>query len=251
MRLRDKVALLAGVGTGMGRATALLFAQEGAAVAVAARQPERLEETASRIRSAGGQAKALAGDMSVEAEAHRVVQDTVQTFGHVDILYCGLGGNFDPTLAFSEMDESYWSQTLTNTVGSLFNLAHAVHPVMKAHGGGAIVNIAASFSVSQEGNPAYAAAKRGVIGLANSLAKELYPDNIRVNTISAGLFRAKLGDGAVTPASPSLSRTSSPQDIAYAALYLASDEAAWVTGQVLAVDGGVDVGTRPLWEFER
>ena len=250
MRLNNKVALLAGVGAGMGRATALLFAQEGAAVAVTARRRERLEETVSRIQSAGGHAVEMAGDVSVKADADRIVGDVVQRFGRLDILYCGAGGNFEPTRDFSEVDESFWSQTLSNTMGSAFNLAHAVHPVMKEQGGGAIVNIAASFSVSREGNPAYGAAKAGVIGLSISLAKEFYPDNIRVNTIAAGLFRGKLGDGSVTPGSPSLGRTGFPEDIAYAALYLASDEAAWVTGQVLAVDGGVDVGTRPLWEFE-
>ena len=117
--------------------------------------------------------------------------------------------------------------------------------------GGAIVTIAASFSVRQEANPAYGAAKGGVIGLSQNLARELYADNIRVNCIAAGLFRGRFGEGKVSPAAPTLSRTGHPQDIAYAALYLASDEAGWVTGQTLAVDGGVDAGTRPLWEYER
>ena len=251
MRLRSKVALLAAVGPGMGRATALLFAQEGASVAVTARRSQHLGETVSRIRSAGGDVAELAGDVSVKAEADRIVQEVVKRFGRLDILYCGAGGNFEPTRSFSEVDEPYWRQTVTNTMDSLYTLAQAVHPVMKSQGGGAVVSITASFSVRQEGNPAYGAAKGGVIGLSNSLAREFYPDNIRVNAIAAGLFRGKLEDGAVRPAPSSLARSGYPQDIAYAALYLASDEAAWVTGQVLAVDGGVDVGTRPIWQYER
>ena len=251
MRLKDKVALLTAVGTGMGRATAILFAQEGAKVVVTARRREHLEQTASLIRSNGGQALEMPADVSVKSEVDRIVNEVLDQFGKVDILYCGAGGNFEPTRVFSDIGESYWLQTQINTMNSSYNLARAVHPVMRRQGGGAIVYIVASHSVRQEGNPAYGAAKGGVIGLSSNLAREFYPDNIRVNSIAAGLFRGKLKPGKVTAATPTLSRTGYPQDIAYAALYLASDEAAWVTGQALAVDGGVDVGTRPLWEFER
>ena len=251
MRLKDKVALLTAVGTGMGRATAILFAQEGAKVVVTARRREHLEQTASHIRSNGGQALEMPADVSVKSDVDRIVNEVLDQFGKVDILYCGAGGNFEPTRGFADIGESYWLQTLSNTMNSSYNLARAVHPVMRRQGGGAIVYIAASHSVRHEGNPAYGAAKGGVIGLSSNLAREFYPDNIRVNSIAAGLFRGKLESGKVTAATPTLSRTGYPQDIAYAALYLASDEAAWVTGQVLAVDGGVDVGTRPLWEFER
>ena len=251
MRLDGKVALLAGVGTGMGRATALLFAQEGARVAVTARREEPLAETAERATSAGGVATAFPGDVSMKSEAEQIVADVLSRYGRLDIVYCGAGGNFEPARGLAEVDESYWLETIGNTMNSIYNLAHAAQPVMREQGGGAIVAIAASFSVRQAGNPAYGAAKGGVIGLCQSLARELYPDNIRVNTIAAGLFRGALADGSITPVPNSLTRTGHPQDIAYAALYLASEEAAWVTGQVLAVDGGVDVGTRPLWEFER
>ena len=126
---------------------------------------------------------------------------------------------------------------------------------MKSQGGGSIVSVAASFNVRQAGNASYGAAKGGVIGLATSLAGEFYKDNIRVNILLPGLFRGSLGKSVIKPADNTLARTGFPEDIAYAALYLASDESAWVTGQTLAVDGGIDggidVGTRPLWEFER
>ena len=251
MRLDGKVALLTGIGSGMGRATALLFAQEGAKLALAARRSEHLEETASRIRATGGEVTVAPADVSVKSEADRLVQSVVAEHGRLDILYAGAGGNFEPARDFSDVDEEYWLQTLNNTITSLYNLSQAVRPVMREGGGGAIVGIAASFSVRQEGNPAYGAAKSGLIGLCQSLASELHPDNIRVNAIAAGLFRAALADGPVRPADATLARTGNPSDIAHAALYLASDEAGWVTGQVLAVDGGVDMGARPLWQFER
>ena len=251
MRLENKIALMCGVGPGMGRASALLFAQEGAKVVVNARRTEHINETVSRIQDQGGDAIALPADLSMKSEADAVVEEAVRRYGRIDVLYCGAGGFFEPTRDFSDIDESYWQEAIGNPLNSLYNLAHAARPAMASQGGGAIVAITASFSVRQEGNPAYGAAKGGIIGLSQSLAREFYADNIRVNAIGAGLFRAKLANGPVTPAQPTLSRTGHPEDIAHAALYLASDESGWVTGQVLNVDGGVDTGTRPLWEFER
>ena len=251
MRLENKIALMCGVGPGMGRASALLFAQEGAKVVVNARRTEHINETVSRIQDQGGDAIALPADLSMKSEADAVVEEAVRRYGRIDVLYCGAGGFFEPTRDFSDIDESYWQEAIGNPLNSLYNLAHAARPAMASQDGGAIVAITASFSVRQEGNPAYGAAKGGIIGLSQSLAREFYADNIRVNAIGAGLFRAKLANGPVTPAQPTLSRTGHPEDIAHAALYLASDESGWVTGQVLNVDGGVDTGTRPLWEFER
>ena len=251
MRLRDKVALLAGVGTGMGRATALLFAQEGARVAVAARTKAPLQETVLHVVAAGGEAAQFVADVSAKLEAERLVRDVVERYGRLDIVYSAAGGFFAPGRDFSDLDEATWNQAVGNTLNSLYNLAQAARPIMSEQGGGSIVSVAASHSVRQEGNPAYGAAKGAVIGLAQNLAKELYADNIRVNTLASGLIRGSSGERGVAPAAPSLSRTGYPQDIAYAALFLASDEAAWITGQVLAVDGGVDMGARPLWEFEK
>lgn len=250
MRLRDKVALLSGVGLGMGRATALLFAREGASVVLSARRQEPLEETASLIGPSHGGTTVVPGDVSVKSEAERVVTRVVDEYGRLDILYCGAGGFFEPGRDFGDVDQAYWQGVLDNTANSLYNLAQAVSPVMRGQGGGSIVSVAASFSVRQAGNPAYGAAKGGVIGLGQSLAIKLYPDNVRVNTIAPGLFRDLTHRGKADIPPRSLARTGHHADIAYAALYLASDEAAWVTGQVLTVDGGVDAGTRPLWEYE-
>ena len=137
----------------------LLFAQEGARVAVTARREEPLAETAERATSAGGVATAFPGDVSMKSEAEQIVADVLSRYGRLDIVYCGAGGNFEPARGFAEVDESYWLETIGNTMNSIYNLAHAAQPVMREQGGGAIVAIAASFSVRQAGNPAYGAAK--------------------------------------------------------------------------------------------
>lgn len=251
MRLENKIALLTGIGQNMGRATSLLFAQEGAKVALTARGRERLEETSDQIRSAGGTSLVLPADVSVQSEAEAVVKEVIDQYGRIDIVYSAAGGNFDPQRSIDDVDEEFWNTTVSNTMNSLYNLAQAVRPVMKKQGQGSIVTVAASFNVRQAGNLAYGAAKSGIVGLSQNLAREFYPDNIRVNTIAAGLFRGQLDSAAISPAAGMLGRTGYPQDIAYAALFFACDESAWITGQTLSVDGGVDAGTRGLWDHER
>ncbi|MQG02093.1 MAG: SDR family oxidoreductase [SAR202 cluster bacterium] len=251
MRLENKVALLTGIGQGMGRATARLFAQEGAKVALSARGRGRLEETASQITAADGISIVVPGDLSKKSEAEAIVHQVINKYGRIDIVYSAAGGNFDPTRKLNDVDEDFFNSTLNNTVNSLYNLAQLVRPIMKDQGGGSIVSVAASFSVRQEGNSAYGAAKSGIIGLSQNLAREFHSDNIRVNCIEAGLFRGGLKEGAIAPADTTLLRIGYPQDIAYTALFLACDESSWITGQTLAVDGGVDAGTRSLWEYER
>ena len=251
MRLEKKVALLTGIGQGMGRATARLFAQEGARVALSARGRDRLEETANQITAADGISIVVPGDLSKKSDAEAIVDQVINKYGRIDIVYSAAGGNFDPTRKLNDVDEDFFNSTLNNTVNSLYNLAQLVRPIMKDQGGGSIVSVAASFSVRQEGNSAYGAAKSGIIGLSQNLAREFHSDNIRVNSIEAGLFRGGLKEGAIAPADTTLLRIGYPQDIAYTALFLACDESSWITGQTLAVDGGVDAGTRSLWEYER
>lgn len=251
MRLDGKVALLTGIGQGMGRATAKLFAQEGAKTALTARGEERLKETADQIKNLGGTALIVPGDLSDKAKVEKIVNEVVAEFGKIDILYSAAGGNFDPGRDLQEIDQSFWDSTVASTLNSLYNLAQVVRPVMKENGGGSIITVAASFNVRQAGNASYGAAKSGVIGMSQNLAAELSKDNIRVNTVAAGLFRGTFGEGKIVTGEANLARTGYPQDIAYASLFFASDESAWITGQTLAVDGGVDVGTRGLWDHER
>ena len=246
MRLEGKIALMSGVGPRMGRATAYLFAQEGAKSVIVARREDHLQETVSTIRGANGDAFGAIGDVAKKEDAKRVVQETLDHFGHLDILYSGGGGFYEPGRDFSDVDDAFWKQAIDNNLNGLFNLTKAVTPIMKSQGGGTILVISASFSVRQNGNSAYATAKAGLIGFAQSLSKELYADNIRINVVSPGLIRGSEPQTPVIPGPNLLNRVGLVQDIAYAATYLVSDEANWVNGQVLAVDGGVDVNARSL-----
>ena len=250
MRLDNKIALMTGIGQGMGRATAKLFAQEGATVVLTARTAERLQETAKQIENLGGTSIVVPADVSLRGETKSVIDKIIEEFGRLDIIYSAAGGNFDPSRKLQDVDEEFFSQTISNTVNSLYNLVHEARPVMKNQGGGSIVAVAASFNVRQQGNCAYGAAKSAIVGLTKNLARELHPENIRVNSIAAGLFRGSISEGKVLPAESTLLRTGYPQDIAYSSLFLASDESSWITGQNIAVDGGVDVGARDLWEYE-
>lgn len=250
MRLNDKVAWIAGMGTGMGKATALLFAQEGAHVIISARTNTILEKTAIRIKNNGGKVTILPVDLTSKSDVSEIANKIVSSTGKLDIVYSGAGGFFEPTRVFEQISVKYWDTVVTNTLRSLYNISYVCHPIMKSQGGGSIVAIAASETVRQEGNPAYGAAKAGILGLVQNLSREFYTSNIRVNGISAGLFRAQINKGKIKPAKSIIARTGNPVDIAYAAMYLGSDESSWVTGQILTVDGGVDIGTRGLWEFE-
>ena len=251
MRLKNKIALLCGVGRGMGKAVAMLYAQEGATVVLNARTTTHLEKTASEIKTHGGTAHIMPGDISSKHKADQLVDEVTNKLGPVDTLYSAAGGNFDPGKKTPDINSEFWDQTIQNTLNSYFNVTQSIRPIMKENGGGSIVAIAASFNVRQAGNAAYSAAKTGIIGLSGNLAQEFHSDNIRVNTILAGLFRGRLPSNSVEPAEVTLHRIGYPQDIAYAALFLASDESGWITGQALAVDGGVDIGARQLWEHER
>ena len=258
MRLEGKTVLVSGAGPGMGRATALLCAQEGATVVLVARRTEHLEETLQIIRRLGTPAAeaavAITGDVADAADAERIVLAARDAGGgRVDVLYSGGGGFFDPSVTLSEVEPSFWREAIGNTMEGPSNLARAAQPVMKQQGGGSIIFITASESVQRGSNVAYGAAKAGVIGLARNLARELWQDNIRVNVVAPGLIRQRLGgdaDGINVP-EQALSRRGHVSDVAHAALYFASDESAWVTGQVLSVDGGVDAGGRGLWDLER
>ena len=258
MRLEEKTVLISGAGPGMGRATAVICAQEGATVLIVARRADHLDETLQIIRRLGtpaaDAARSIPGDVADAADAERIVLAARDAGGgHLDVLYSGGGGFFDPSVTLSEVEPNFWRQAIGNTMEGPSNLARAAQPVMKENGGGSIIFITASESVQRGSNVAYGAAKAGVIGLARNLARELWANNIRVNVVAPGLIRTRLGadaDGITVP-EQELQRRGHVSDVAHAALYFATDESAWVTGQVLAVDGGVDAGGRGLWDLER
>ena len=238
MRLKDKVALFAGAGSNMSRATALLFAQEGAKVVLAARTTETMDETAERIRANGGNVLTHQTDLMDAAQVDTLVDTAVAEFGSVDCLIHAAGGFFSTEHDITAMEPAYWDGALQNNLQTLFNPVRRLIPILEARGGGCLITISAGERVRQDANAAYAVAKAGMVAAAKNLAKELYDRNIRVHALCPGIIWDPLPDGEIAPAEAQLERLGNPIDVAYAALWLCSDEAAWVTGLELTIDGG-------------
>ncbi len=238
MRLKDKVALFAGAGSNMSRATALLFAQEGAKVVLAARTTETMEETAERIRANRGDVLTHQTDLMGAAQVDALVDAAVAEFGGIDCLIHAAGGFFSTEHDITTMEPAYWDGALQNNLQTLFNPVRRLVPILEARGGGCLITISAGERVRQDANSAYAVAKAGMVAAAKNLAKELYDKNIRVHALSPGIIWDPLPDGEIAPAATQLERLGNPIDVAYAALWLCSDEAAWVTGLELTIDGG-------------
>ncbi len=238
------MALIVGSGERMGRAVPILFAQEGAKVVLMARSEERIKDTVTRIKDGGGEAIYVQGDATTIEGAQTAVARAVENYGRLDILYNNAGGGYfrqgegESILA---MGEGFWQQIIDNNLRSAYQCSRAVIPEMTKNNRGVIINVSVDYTVRQRGPVAYGAAKEGLIGFTQNLARECHPQNIRVNCICPGLIRIPLRDGAIEPLRDPLGRQGSPEDIAYAALYLASDEAAWLTGVILPVDGGNEV----------
>ena len=245
MRLEGKVVIVAGAGDNMGRAIPVLFAQEGARLVLISRNEAALSETASLARGAGGQVETLVADVAAEETARRAVQLAQERFGGLDGLVNNAGGFFNPRGRLEELSPETWDQAIRNLLRGAYLFCREAAPAMARRGGGAIVNVAAAPMTRMAGGSAYAAGKEGLVGLTRQLARELWPANIRVNAISPGLIWMAWREPKVRP----LRRTSldgygSGPDVAYAALWLISDEASWVTGIDLVIDGGDAVGAR-------
>lgn len=238
MRLKDKVVLIGGAGSNMSRATALLFAQEGAKVALAARTTEKMEETAGRVRDSGGDVSMHQTDLSDPEQVDTLVDAVVSEYGGVDCFIHAAGGFFSTEHDITTMDPEYWDGALQNNLRTLFNPVRRLVPILENRGGGCIITISAGDRVRQDANAAYAAAKAGMVATAKNLAKELYDKNIRVHALCPGIIWDPLPDGDIVPVATQLERLGNPIDVAYGALWLCSDEAAWVTGLELTIDGG-------------
>ncbi len=249
MRLEGKVAIITGAAAGIGRASAVLFAQEGAQIAAVDLDGEGNKALASEIVRTGGRAVAIAGDVSQAGDVRRMVGQTREHFGKVDILFNNAG--IVPHGKIHETTEEEWDRTLAINVKSMYLLCHEVVPIFLEQGGGAILNTASATALrSVADRVAYSTSKGAVIALTRSMALDYVKNNIRVNCLCPGTIDTpSLGRRLSAFADPAearkqfiarqpMGRLGTAEEVAQAALYLVSDEAAFVTGTVLSVDGG-------------
>jgi 3-oxoacyl-[acyl-carrier protein] reductase len=249
MSLGTKTAAITGAGSGMGRATALLFAERGAEVAVIDIDGEAAEETVSLVEADGGSAIALTADSSEAADVEAFVERTVSAFGGIDVLHNNAGIPQEST-PVEDVTEATWDRIQAVNLKSTFLGVKYAVPEMRADGGGVILNTASTAGIRpRTGLSAYCAAKGGVITLTKQLAHELAEDEIRVNAIcpvatdTDMLPEFAAGDLSVESMRETipLGRLAEAADIAHAAAFLASDEASMITGTALEVDGGRDI----------
>jgi NAD(P)-dependent dehydrogenase (short-subunit alcohol dehydrogenase family) len=249
MRLENHVALITGGGSGIGRATALRFAAEGAAVALFDRHADAAERVAGEIAGTGGRAVAVAGDVTDLAALEAATAEAAGSLGLVSILVANaaISEGDDPL----EIDEATWDRTVDVVLKGVFLSAKAVLPGMLAAGRGAIVTVSSVNGQTGIGEEPYSAAKAGVINLTKNLATRYGGHGIRANCIAPGTVRTPIWQARLDRDPGAfdriarwypLGRVGEAEDIANAALFLASDEAAWVTGAVLNVDGGLMAG---------
>jgi NAD(P)-dependent dehydrogenase (short-subunit alcohol dehydrogenase family) len=244
VKLKGKVAFITGFGSGLGRAIAVLFAREGAAVAGTSPTEANGQETVALAEQVGGKARFWPGDAADSARMKTLIEATVGELGGIDIVVNSGGVRTNGSI--TEITEEEWDRTLDVNLKGAFIVSRLAIPEMKKRGGGVILHIAArSGMLGQSGRAAYVASKGGLVRLTEAMAMDHARDKIRVNCICPGPTRTPMVDTS-TPEKLAryktrvpLGRIGEPEDVAYAALYLASDEASMVTAAILPVDGGM------------
>ena len=246
MRLQGKVALVTGAAGGIGAATALRFAREGALVAVNDARPHGLEAVADDIRKAGAKALVVAGDVTKKADCERLVKAVIDAFGRLDILINNAGINRDAMAA--KMTEEQWDAVLDVNLKGTFLCAQAALPGMRERAWGRVVNTSSIGSLGNVGQANYAASKAGVIGLTKTLALEYAKYGVTVNAVAPGPVMTSMLAGVPDAirdkivAQVPVGRIAAPEEIANVHVFLCSDEASFITGQVIFADGGMSVG---------
>ncbi len=244
MKLRGKVAFITGFGSGLGQAIAVMFAQAGAAVAGTSPTESKGRNTVALVEQKGGTARYWPGDVADAGRMKAVISETVRELGGIDIVVNSGGVRTNGSI--TEITEADWDLTLDVNLKGAFIVSRLAIPEMKKRGGGVILNIGArSGMLGQSGRAAYCAAKGGMVRLTEAMAMDHARDKIRVNCICPGPTRTPMVDTS-TPEKLAryktrvpIGRIGEPEDVAYAALYLASDEASMVTAAILPVDGGM------------
>jgi NAD(P)-dependent dehydrogenase (short-subunit alcohol dehydrogenase family) len=254
-RLKGKVAVVTGAGSrgpgvGNGKATATLFAREGAKVVCADQVLERAAETVASIEAEGGVAVAVAAEVTKRDECERMVGVAIERYGRLDILHNNVG--VSARQGIRDVTEDEWDRVLAVNLKSMVFATQAAIPHFEAAGGGSVINISSIAALRHyKNNIAYQTSKAGVIGLTISMAGDLGDKRIRVNVIAPGQVWTPMAASHMSPARRAVRQRSgfiqeegTAWDIGWAAVYLASDESRWVTGQVLVIDAGVTLTAR-------
>ena len=245
--LEGKVAVVTGAARGIGKAIALEFAKEGADVAFTDLViDDNGKATEAEIAALGVKAKGYASNAANFEETHKVIEEIVKDFGRIDILVNNAGITKDGLMM--RMSEAQWDAVLTVNLKSAFNFIHAVTPIMARQKGGSIINMSSVVGVSgNAGQCNYSASKAGMIGLAKSIAKEMGPRGIRANAIAPGFIETAMTAALSEEVRKEwmkaipLRRGGKPEDIADVATFLASDMSSYISGQVIQVDGGMNM----------
>lgn len=248
--LLGKVAIVTGASSGIGRATARLFAEEGAKVVVAARRGDALQALVEEIDSFGGQAKAFAGDVTEESFAKALVEFAMNSFGKLDVAMNN-AGSLGPSCPVQTVSLPEWTDVMEANLTSAFLGAKYQIPAMIQSGGGSLIFVSSvmGYTTAFPNMSPYSASKAGMIGLSNALAVECAAHGIRVNALLPGGTDTPMGrEASSTPEAiafvesiHALKRLARPEEIANSALYLASDMSSFTTGTALLVDGGVSI----------
>jgi NAD(P)-dependent dehydrogenase (short-subunit alcohol dehydrogenase family) len=252
-RLRGKVAIVTGAGSrgpglGNGKAAAILFAREGARVLCVDQAQSRAEETVALILSEGGEATALAADVTEADHCRAMVEAAVTRWGGLDVLHNNVG--IESRKDLLETTEEEWDQVLAVDLKSVFLATRAAAPAIIARGGGSVICVSSIAGHRGHGRTAYAAAKAGIEGFVRTVAVQLGPQGVRINAIAPGTVWTPMVE-SLGPEARERRRKASPLgtegtgwDVGWGAVYLASDESRWMTGQVLVIDAGLTATTR-------
>ncbi|MBO9609887.1 MAG: SDR family oxidoreductase [Paenibacillaceae bacterium] len=251
MGWEHKAVIVTGAGGGIGRAIALRFASAGASVVLVGRTYAKVQAVTDEIVTGGGRAIAVAADVSAEDDVARVIQETLRSFGRIDVMVNNAA--VCPQVRLHDMSLSQWNQVITNNLTSVFLFCRAVIPSMLAQGGGAIVNVSSVHALATlDGYAAYSASKAGIVGLTRAIALDYAKQNIRANTVLPGAVQTPMLESSVrnldTPRdeimrqwdqSQPVGRVGQPEEIASVVLFAASPDNSFMTGATLVADGGM------------